>query len=154
MFHWRSFSEWGSDRGWLTFGHTGSQYVGYASQRPHQLSISILVRPKIVDAVVTLCFKIMQWPWHFLLFLSRLPIRWLGITVTKLMVSYISNKTKNCWYSVDTQFQNGAANISLSPQGMTNVNPLIKHYSDQVNCQLPHLEGQISLMLCWLPVSE
>ena len=53
-FHWRTFSEWDSDRVAICFANKDCQHIGFALQWPIQYSITLLMRPKIVDTPLTL----------------------------------------------------------------------------------------------------
>ena len=51
---WRSVSEWGSDRVAICFVNYNCQQVGFAWPWPIQYSITLRIRPKIIDAPVML----------------------------------------------------------------------------------------------------
>jgi len=55
-----------------------------------QFSITCLTRPWIVDAVVTLIFRMGQWPWRLLFRLWGLPIRRLCKTTTQESSNYLT----------------------------------------------------------------
>ena len=128
---WRWFSEWVSDCVTFSSAYKGCQWVDYEYFWPDQSLITIFTRPTIVDAPLTLTFRIGQWPCRCVFSLQRLAIHWLCESVTKLSSNYIPYMTKNRWRSVDAHFQNGAASMSF--------------------CSLP-----IRLPICWLyePATE
>jgi len=49
-----SFSQWESDRVAICFVNTDCQHIGFSLQWPIQYSITVLIRPTIVDAPLTL----------------------------------------------------------------------------------------------------
>jgi len=51
---WRSFSEWDSDRVAICFANKDCEHVGFALQWPIQYSITLLMRPTIIDTPLTL----------------------------------------------------------------------------------------------------
>ena len=53
---WRSFSDWGWDHVAFSFAHKGCQYIHYGWMPEHSLWIIQDATPKIVDALLTLCW--------------------------------------------------------------------------------------------------
>jgi len=111
---WRSFSEWGSDRVVYCFAKEGCQYIGYGKQRPGHFSITIHKRLKIVDASLTLIFRMGQWLCRSLFCQRRLPVRCLWKTAARSLFNYRTYETKNCWRSVDAYF-NVLSSQNLQP---------------------------------------
>jgi hypothetical protein len=105
--HWYSVSEWGSDRVVYCFAKEGCQYVGYGKQWPGHVSITIHTRLKIIDAPLTLIFRMGLWPCCSLFCQRRLPVRSLWKAAARLLFNYHTYKTKNCWYSIDAYFRMG-----------------------------------------------
>jgi len=56
----RSFSQWGSDHGAGSFAYESCRYIGYEYERPNRCVISVLTKPRIVDALLTLILT-MAW---------------------------------------------------------------------------------------------
>jgi len=50
---------------------------------------------------------------------------------------------------MDSQFQNGAATVSLSPLPIKAANMSVMHKHDHTTFQLPYVQDQKLLMLCW-----
>jgi len=64
-------------------------------------------RLKIVDALLTLIFKMGHGACHFLLCLSMQPSLWVYITTTKSLFKYQAYKIKSYWRSIDAYFATG-----------------------------------------------
>jgi hypothetical protein len=88
--------------------YKGCQYSDYGYMPYHSPWIIQDVTPKIVDALLTLIFRLGMRPCHFLFCPSRLPICWLWIPASKCHPNGLTYKTRNCWHSVDAQCQNVA----------------------------------------------
>jgi len=52
-----SFSKWGCNHFAFSFANKGCQYVDYGKQQANSFAIDLLTRPKIVDALLTLIFR-------------------------------------------------------------------------------------------------
>jgi len=130
---WRSFSEWGSDCVTSFFAYKGWQYDDYVYSRPNSIVITLLTWPKFVDTLLTLIFRMEQWPFRFLFCLQRLVIRWIWVYATILDRNYLTYMTKICWCSVDPHFQNGAVTISLSFLPIKDGNTMVMWISDQID---------------------
>ena len=61
-------------------------------------------RPTIVDAPLTLIFKMGQRWYHILFCLSRRPEIHLWLSATYLRCDYPGHRTKNYWHSIDAHF--------------------------------------------------
>jgi hypothetical protein len=122
---------------------------GYAKQQSNCCTITILTWPKIVDAPLTLIFRMGQWLYSVLFCLSRLPIQPLCWKEIQLLNNYHSYKTKNCWRSVDPHFQNGAVTMSLAVLPIKAVSTTVMLDSDEITSQLRYLQDQKSLKLRW-----
>jgi len=57
---------------------------------------------KIVDALLTLIFRLGLGPCHFFFCTQRLPIRWLWVNAVAQPLNHIRCNTRDCWRSVDT----------------------------------------------------
>jgi len=114
MLHWPWFSEWHCDHVAVSIAYSVCQYIGYGKQRANHYAINFLIRPKIVDAALTLIFWMGLLPCCVLLGLSRLLIYWVWITASELLPTYVAYKSKNHWHSVDAYFLNGAVTVLLS----------------------------------------
>jgi len=62
-------------------------------------------RPIIVDAALTLIFKLGKGAFRFLFLLYRRPILCLWLCVICHLQDYPKYMTNNCWHSVDAHFQ-------------------------------------------------
>ena len=109
---------------------------------------------KIVDALLTLIFRLRMGPCRFLFCPSRLPICWLWIPASKWHPNGLTYKIKNCWRSVDAHFQNVAVTVSISLLPIKAAHTLVMDNSQQIGFQLTYLPQKISLRLCWRSVSE
>jgi len=90
---WRSFPEWGSDWVAICFANKDCQHVGFALQWPIQHSITLLIRPKIVDAPLTLILMQCQvkicchwWLYGWLFELIRSFLGWLRLDHVALVI--------------------------------------------------------------------
>jgi len=99
-------------------------------------------------------FRMGKWLCRILLSLQRLQIGRLSTTANKWISKYLTYKTKNGWRSVDADFQNWAETIHLPllPIQAANTATILNYY--QMTFQLPDLQDQNSLRLCWHSVSE
>jgi len=95
------------------FAHNGGQYCRYASQQRSLVLIAWLTRLNIVDALLTLIFRIAQWACRFLFRLCRQPILCVWISATNRHSDHQKYKIKNRWHSVNTHFQDGAGRVPL-----------------------------------------
>jgi len=106
-------------------------------------------RPKIVDAPLTPIFMNGHGVCHRPFFLSRLPILWIYIERTRLLLNYPTYKTKNHWCSVDAQFQNGAGSVRLALLPVKPTNTAFMNSLNQSSCRLPMMQDQKLLTLRW-----
>ena len=70
-------------------------------------------RPIILDALLTLIFKMGQGACQFLIFLYRQPILHLWLCATYRHSDYPECKTNNHWLSIHTHFQDGVGSVYL-----------------------------------------
>jgi len=110
--------------------------------------------PKIVDALLTLIFRLGMGPCRFLFCPSRLPICWLSIPASKWHPNGLTYKTKNRWRSIDAHFQNVPVTVSISLLPVKAALTLLMDNSEQIGFQLTYLPQQISLTPHWRSVSE
>jgi hypothetical protein len=110
--------------------------------------------PKIVDALLTLIFRLGMGPCHFLFCPSRLPVCWLWIPASKWHSNGLTYKIKNHWRSVDAHFQNVAVTVSIFLLPIKAAHTLIMDNSEQIGLQLTYLPQIILLTLRWRSVSE
>jgi len=110
--------------------------------------------PKIVDALLTLIFRLVMGPCHFLFCPSRLPLCWLWIPASKWHSNGLTYKIKNRWRSIDAHFQNVALTLSISLLPIKAVHTLVMDNSEQIGFQLTYLPQKILLTLHWRSVSE
>jgi len=110
--------------------------------------------PKIVDALLTLIFRLLMGPYRFLFCPWRQPICWLWLPVSKWHPNGLTYTIKNRWCSVDAHFQNVAVTVSISLLPIKAAHILVMDNSDQIGFQLTYLALKISLRLRWRAVSE
>jgi len=111
---WNSF--WGdsSDVIASVFPHEGGPYFHYVSQRPSLLWITWLTRPKIIDVLLTLIFRMGQEACRFLFWLYRRPMPHFWMSATNRHSDFPRCQTNKRWRSIDAHFQDGAESMSLS----------------------------------------
>ena len=111
--------------------------------------VTRLTGTNIVHAPLTLIFKMGHRASCFLFCVHRLSMLLLCITTTKLLLNCQTNKTKNCWSSVDAHFQDGAEMVLLSllPIKGGNTSIMCIHY--QMAFLLPDLHDRKLLTLHW-----
>jgi len=120
----------------------------------HSPSIIQDATPKIVDALLTLIFRLGMGPCRVLFCPSRLPICWLWIPASKWHPNGYTYKIKNRWHYVDVHFQNVAVTVSVSVLPIKAAHTLVMDNSEQIGFQLNYLPQKISLTLRWRSVSE
>ena len=91
---------WCGNIAWLS-ANKGCQLLVYRCQQSSAIWIIQNARPKIIDALLTLICKMGHGACCFHFCLWRWPILWLCITMTKSLVNYLTEKTKNHWHSID-----------------------------------------------------
>jgi len=64
-------------------------------------------------------------------------------------VDYQWLKAKNHWRSIDAHFYEGAQSVLLSSFPVKAANTLIIHRNNHIAFDLPDLQDQKSLTLCW-----
>ena len=92
------------------------------------------------------------WPCHILYWLQWLAIRLLRITVSKFLTNSIMYKTNNLWDCIDAHVQNGELNVSLALLLIKAANMLVTHNSKHIPFELPYLNYEKALTLCWRSV--
>jgi len=93
MLHWRSFSGLGREHDAIIFALQGSQYLVYEWLQPFAIEVTHHAQPKIVDALLTLIFRMGQWRYGLLFCHERLPVCWLWIALTTGPFNYPTYKT-------------------------------------------------------------
>jgi len=73
--------------------------------------------------------------------------------MAKSLTNYLTYKTKNCWRSVDAQFQNWAGSVSLSPLRMKAACMSFLNLCDQLPCRVTIMSTQTLLMHHWRSLS-
>jgi len=63
--------------------------------------MTVLTRPQIIDALLTLILRKWQWSYWCLFCLFKLPICRLCITATRSLFNYRTYKTRDCWPPID-----------------------------------------------------
>jgi len=112
MLGWRWLSWWGNKDIKYCFAWKGGQCIVYELLPQINRWITKEAKPKIIDARLTLIFRVVQWPCRLLFCLSRLPIHQVCLTVTKSLYKYLAYMDKNRWHSVDAYLMNCLVNIS------------------------------------------
>jgi len=113
MVNWRSFSVDNSDLVARFFTYTGGQYIHNALQQPSIWFITSLRRPKIIDALLTLIFRIVQGVCHFLFSLWRQHIPHLWMSASNRHSDYPRCRTQHHWRSIDSHLQDLEWSICL-----------------------------------------
>jgi len=127
-----------------------SQTSVYWHQWPSHTLINDHATPKIVDALLTLIFKIGLGVCRFLFGLYRWPILCLCITKTKSLFNYPTYKAHDGWRSVDAHFQYVAGSISDSLLHWNAANTSFMIICIQSPPRLPMMQDWQSLTRCWL----
>ena len=133
----RSCSRWGRELLAFFFAYRGGQCCSYVQPLQNYFSITRLTRPKIVDAQLTLIFKMGQGACCFFLCLWRVETLPLCIFPTKSRCYYPTYRTKNGWRSVDAHFQDGAGSVLLSVLHIKVVNAVVMYKHYKITCQFP-----------------
>jgi len=127
---------------------TGENF-SYRLYHAHRALIYHPAWPKMVDAPLTLSFKVGQGACHCLFCLSRWPILWLCITTRKSIFNYRTDKTKNHWRSIDANCLEIIAMWELAFLPIKAANTFSMHWNNQVSDQSPDLQVQKFLTLHW-----
>jgi len=151
--HRRSFSEWGSDHVIYSFPKKVCHYVGYGQHRPSHFAFTVHTRQKIVDALLTLIFRIGHGACCYYFWLERQPIPRLWMAAIICHLGYTRRTAKNCWCSVDAHFQNGAVTVSFTLLPRNVDSTLVMDSSDRVTFQLQYIHDQKLLTLHWCSFS-
>jgi hypothetical protein len=69
--------------------------------------------------------------------------------MTKTLVNYRTYKNTNHWRFVDAHAKNGAVTVLVSLLPIEAANTSVMHNNDQVTGELPYLQDDKSLTLCW-----
>jgi len=146
---WPSFSWSGRESLAFFLAYKGGQYLQYALKHQNLWSITWLTRPKFFDTPLTLIFMIGQAEYGFLFGLWRQPILSICIKTAKSLINYLTYKTKNCWRTVDSQFQNQAESISLSLLPIEVACTWLMNVYDQSPCRVTMMRSQTLLTLRW-----
>jgi len=101
MLHWYWFSWRGSECVSMVFSTEGSQYFIYVHFWPVATWIAQDGKPEIVDAALTLIFRMGQWLGHLLFCVQRMPISQLGQILMKPIPNCHIYKTNDRWHPVD-----------------------------------------------------
>jgi len=149
MLCWRSFSGWGREHDAIFCELEGSQYLVYEWLQPFATEVTQDAQPKIVDSPLTLIFRMGQWPCGLLFCQKRLPVCWLWIAPITSPFNYPTYKTKNCWCSVDTHFQNGAGSMMLLFLDWKAANTSFMNGCNHSPLRLPKMHSQKLLTLHW-----
>jgi len=113
-FHWCTYSWWGRERLAWFFAYEVWLHFHDVYSIPNHIVISWLTGPKIIEALLTIIFKMGQGVSCFVFWLWRVAKLTLCVFVTKSHFNFPTYRTKNCWRSVDAHFQDGAGSILLS----------------------------------------
>jgi len=147
--HWRSFSWWGREYFTFSFAYKGSQYFVYDYVQPIVHKITHETWPRIIDAPLTLIFRMGQGPCYFLLCLYVQPILRLWLRATYRPADYPRYMTKNCSRSIDTHFHDGAWSVLLSLLPIKAANTVFMTICNLSHHRLPKIHDQESLTLLW-----
>jgi len=146
---WCLFWRWGRERVAFCVAYRECQHIDYVYSLPSRVFITRHMGPKIVDAPLTLIFKMGQGACFLLFCLQRTPILWLCVFTTRSRFYYPTYRTKNRWRSVDAHFQDGARSVLRSFFPIRDAKTSIVYIHYQNAFLLPDLQHQKSLTLCW-----
>jgi len=151
---WWSFLGWGRERAAIIFAPKGGQYLIYGCLQPITSGITQDARPKIIDAPLTVIFRMGQGACCYCFCLRRRPIPHLWMFATNCQLDYARCKTKHCWRSVDAHFQDGAQSQSLLFWPLKAANTSFMDVCNQSPLRLPKMQSQKLLTLRWYSISE
>jgi len=114
----------------------------YRQQWTHRTCNTPNARPKIVHPLLTLIFNIGQGACRVLFRLSRGPLLWFCLAMTKSLFNHLTYMTKNHWSFVDTHFENGAGSALLSLLPIKAANTSFMNVHNQLPFQLPRMQDQ------------
>ena len=97
MLFWWSVLDWSADCLAVSVAYKRCQYIGYAYQQPDHCSITILTRPHITDAPLTLSLRTGRWMYCCLFGIYKLTIHPLHTTAARSLFNYCTYKNTNCW---------------------------------------------------------
>jgi len=146
---WRSFPRQGRERYSVFFAYNGRQWFVYDCLQPVAPHITKDTRLTIVDAQLTLIFKLTQGACLVHFCLRRLPIICLWRFATCRTPYYWRYTTNNHWCSIDAHFQDQAASVSLSFLPNKLANNLFMTVSNLSHPILPKIHDQQTLTLRW-----
>jgi len=152
--HWRSFWWWGREGITICFAYKGGQKFLYDWLQPIGSVIAQNASPKIVDPLLTLIFKMGQGLYCIVFCLSRRPNIPFWLTATYRQCVNRGRMSKNCWCSVDGDFQDAAGweLRSVLPTKAAK-NSFMTDYN-QLAVWLTRMQDQKSLTLCWCSFSR
>ena len=127
--------------------------------------------PKIVDALLTLIFRLGLWPCRLLFYPQRLPIHWLWVNAVDWSLDYMRCNTPNswcsadalltlCWRSVDAlltlcwRWFLRVATSTLTVVPTKEANTSIMGKSRRTGLGLSKMQHPQLLTLCWRSFSE
>jgi len=146
---WRTFLRWGREGIAICFAFKGSQWFLYDCLQPVAPHITQDTRPTIVDAPLTLIYKMGQGAFLFLFCLQKQPLIGLWLFATGHTPYYPKYTTNNRWRSVDAYFQHRAGNVSLSLLPIKAANHVFMTFCNLSDRILPKIHDQQSLTLRW-----
>jgi len=111
--HWHSFSRSAREHVAFSLAYNGGQYSTDVLQRLNHSSITCLTGLKMVDALLTLIFRMGQPGCHFLFWVEIQPIPHWWLSASNCHLDYPRCKSKNHWHAVDYHVQDGAGSVSL-----------------------------------------
>ena len=131
------------------FTYIGCQQHLYVCFRSRVTHMTEDAKPRIVDALLTLIFKIGQEGYCYLLGQSQQPILHLRHSTTYCLWHYPGCKTKNRWRSAGAYCQLKVGRVSERILPVTATDSSIMYNHDQINFELPDLPDLESLTLGW-----
>jgi len=138
---WRSFSQWGCDHVGFSFAHKSCWYVYYRYMPEHSPWILHDATPKIVDALLTLCWCSV----HALLMLC-----WRSVdALLTLYWRSVDALLKLCWRSFS---DDATSKLMLLP--IKAAKTFIMGKSHSIALGLHKMQHLKSLTLCWRSLSQ
>jgi len=129
---WRWFWGCGRDYVAVVFASKGFQYLQNGCLQPTWWKITQDAKQKNVDAPLTLILRIERCPCCRLFGQCNQPICLSCITATRSLLNYSPYTTTNRWYSVHTQFDKWAVDMSLAPFQVKTTNMLVMHIREYI----------------------
>jgi len=149
LLYWLSFSRWGREGFAFPCTYKGGHFFVSDCIQPVTPKIAKDWPPIIIDTPLIHTIKMGQTGYSNRTCLWRQPTIGILLSATSWRSSYLGQKTKNHWLSIDNYSQDGIENASLEVLLIKAANPSIRYKCDQINFWWPHLQDRKLLNLRW-----